>query len=163
MLNSITNLITDKLNLETKLEKNIEKNIEKKLETKLDESIIKILEQNKGLKRNTIDKYYTKINIVELCINLIKTHIIILENDLIIEPCAGDGVFITNIKQLTNKYKFYNLEPEHIEIHKQDFLELEYNDLLEKYNNIHIIGNPPFGRQASMAIKFIKKCCLFSY
>jgi hypothetical protein len=26
---------------------------------------------------------------------------------------------------------------------------------------IHIIGNPPFGRQSSTAIKFIKKSCLF--
>ena len=26
---------------------------------------------------------------------------------------------------------------------------------------IHCIGNPPFGRQASLARKFIKKCSLF--
>lgn len=31
-----------------------------------------------------------------------------------------------------------------------------------EYNNIHIIGNPPFGRQSSLAIQFIKKCCEFA-
>ena len=32
---------------------------------------------------------------------------------------------------------------------------------LKNYKNIHIIGNPPFGRQSSLAIKFIKKSCEF--
>jgi hypothetical protein len=116
--------------------------------------------QSKGLKRNTIDKYYTKSSIVEQCIELVKKYINIYHDDLIIEPSAGNGSFIENIKKISNNYVFYDLEPEHDEIYKQDFLELDYKKL--KYKNIHIIGNPPFGRQASLAIKFIKKCCLFS-
>ena len=118
--------------------------------------------QNKGLKRNTIDKYYTKHSVVKQCIKIIKKHINISDDDLIIEPSAGNGSFIEKIKKLSNNYKFYDLEPEHDEIYKQDFLELDYEKLKEEYKNIHIIGNPPFGRQASLAIKFIKKCCLFS-
>ena len=31
--------------------------------------------QTKGLKRNTIDKYYTKETVVELCLSLIKKHL----------------------------------------------------------------------------------------
>ena len=50
--------------------------------------------QTKGLKRNTIDKYYTKGSVVELCINYIKEKLLINENDLVIEPSAGDGSFI---------------------------------------------------------------------
>lgn len=118
--------------------------------------------QRKGLKRNTIDKYYTKINVVKQCINLIKKYINISNNDLIIEPSAGNGSFIENIKNLSPNYKFYDLEPEHDEIEKQDFLKFDCREIKQKYKNIHIIGNPPFGRQASLAIKFIKKCCLFS-
>jgi len=118
--------------------------------------------QTKGLKRNTIDKFYTKKNIVEMCMNLIKDNIRISKKDLIIEPSAGNGSFIENIKTLTNNYKFYDLEPEHNEIIKQDYLELEYNNLKKDYNRIHIIGNPPFGRQSSLAIKFIKKSCEYA-
>jgi len=118
--------------------------------------------QKKGLKRNTIDKYYTKQNVVIQCVELVKKYIQISNNDLIIEPSAGNGAFIENIKTLSSNYKFYDLEPEHHEICKQDFLEINYEELKEKYKNIHIIGNPPFGRQSSIAIKFIKKCCLFS-
>jgi predicted RNA methylase len=120
------------------------------------------VKQVKGLKRNTIDKYYTKLSVVEQCIKLVKKYINISNNDLIIEPSAGNGSFIKDIKTLSTNYNFYDLEPEHDEVIKQDFLEFDYEKIKQKFKNIHIIGNPPFGRQASMAIKFIKKCCLFS-
>jgi len=125
-----------------------------------DDIIDEPIKQEKGLKRNTIDKYYTKTSVVKQCIKLVKKYINISNNDLIIEPSAGNGSFIDKIKTLSSNYKFYDLEPEHNEVVKQDFLELNYKKL--KDTNIHIIGNPPFGRQASLAIKFIKKCCLFS-
>ena len=121
------------------------------------------IKQEKGLKRNTIDKYYTKDVVVEQCINQVKKYIKILKDDLIIEPSAGNGAFISRIKELSPKnYKFYDLEPENKEIIKEDFLELDFTQFNNEYNKIHIIGNPPFGRQASIAIKFIKKCCKFS-
>ena len=138
------------------------KNISKNEIINEEENINKLFEQKKGLKRNTIDKYYTKQNVVEQCIKLIKKYIYISNDDLIIEPSAGNGSFIKHIKKISTNYKFYDLEPEHNEIHKQDFLKFDYEELKQKYTNIHIIGNPPFGRQSSVAIKFIKKCCLFS-
>ena len=145
---------------------NNSKNKKKLLVVEKKEIIDKInnepIKQEKGLKRNTIDKYYTKTNVVSNCIKLIKKHINISNNDLIIEPSAGDGSFIKSIKTLSTNYKFYDIEPEHEEVFKQDFLEFDYNKIEAKFINIHIIGNPPFGRQASMAIKFIKKCCLFA-
>jgi len=120
------------------------------------------IEQNSGLKRNTIDKFYTKPNIVQFCINHIKEHLNINKNDLIIEPSAGNGSFISGIKTLSNKYSFYDIKPENNdEIHKQDYLELKYSNIKIGDNKIHIIGNPPFGRQSSLAIKFIKYSCLF--
>lgn len=120
-----------------------------------------MLKQETGLKRNTIDKYYTKKCVVEQCIETVKTYVDIFPDDLIIEPSAGNGAFIENIKLLSHHYKFYDLEPEHDEVKKQDFLELDLEQF-KQFSNIHIIGNPPFGRQSSTAIKFIKKCCLFS-
>ena len=118
------------------------------------------MRQTKGLTRNTIDKYYTKEAIVNLCFATIKETIEINKNDLIIEPSAGNGVFIKGIKLLTSKYNFYDIEPENNEIIKQDFLDYSHNNQ-EDDNKIHIIGNPPFGRQSSLAIKFIKKSCEF--
>lgn len=120
------------------------------------------MSQKKGLKRNTIDKYYTKPSVVSVCVELIKTHVGIEPNDLIIEPSAGNGSFIESIKQLSLNYRFYDLEPEHEDVSKQDFLELDCGEFKQYFPNIHVIGNPPFGRQSSLATKFIKKCCGFS-
>jgi predicted RNA methylase len=118
--------------------------------------------EKKGLKRNIIDKFYTKNDAVKQCIKSVKKYVDINENDIIIEPSAGNGAFIEKIKTLTNNYKFYDIEPENEEIIKQDFLSFNYEKIQKKYNNIHVIGNPPFGRQSSSAIKFIKKCCQFA-
>lgn len=117
--------------------------------------------QNVGLKRDNLDKFYTKSSVVKECINLIKENIQIKKNDMIIEPSAGNGAFIKKIKKISKNYKFYDIKPENKEIEKQDYLDLDYDEIKNNYNNIHIIGNPPFGRQSSLAIKFIKKSCNF--
>ena len=82
--------------------------------------------------------------------------------DLIIEPSAGNGSFLN---QIPNDKKIgIDIQPDHPAIIKQDFLEyyppkvptapkvpLEPNIL---HGNILVIGNPPFGRVCSLAIKF---------
>ena len=116
--------------------------------------------QTTGLKRKTIDKFYTSPIIVNECMKLIKQKINIQETDLCIEPSAGNGSFINGIKSLFNHHKFYDLEPENDEIIKQDYLEYDYTTIIKEPNSkVHVIGNPPFGRQSSLAIKFIKKSC----
>jgi hypothetical protein len=111
-----------------------------------------------GLTRNSIDKFYTNDDAVKLCMLYVKKYLIIDENDTIIEPSAGNGAFINEIKNITQNYKFYDLIPEHIEIVQQDFLTLDTSD----FKQVHIIGNPPFGRQSTTAIKFVKKSCQFA-
>jgi predicted RNA methylase len=114
--------------------------------------------QTTGLKRKTIDKYYTSQNIVDKCIHFIAQTLNIKIDDLCIEPSAGNGAFINGIKSLFTNYKFYDLEPENNEIIKQDYFDFDYNAILNpNFKKKHIIGNPPFGRQSSLAIKFIKK------
>lgn len=109
-----------------------------------------------GLNRTSeSEKYYTKPEIAELCISKIKESFEINPDDLIIEPSAGNGSFIRPIQLIPCQSKFYDLFPEHSEIEKQDFLTLNINSP----KSIHFIGNPPFGRQSCLVIKFIKKCC----
>jgi len=134
----------------------------KKIDTNIIQNvnISKMNKQTKGLLRNTIDKYYTKKIVVDQCINLVKQYIKIGSSDIVIEPSAGNGSFIDGIKSISSHYIFYDLEPEHDEIIQQDYLICnEYNKKINE--KIHVIGNPPFGRQSSVAIKFIKKSCEF--
>ena len=84
-----------------------------------------------GLKREIIDKFYTSINIANKCINFIKENIDIQENDICIEPSAGNGSFINPIKTLFKIYKFYDLKPENNEILEQDYLNFDYNMIIQ--------------------------------
>jgi hypothetical protein len=120
-----------------------------------------LMKQTKGLKRNIIDKFYTNESAVNLCCSLINEKLSVNSEDLIIEPSAGNGSFIEAIKLLSPNHKFYDLKPENPEIIEQDYLDLNYHSIQEQFKKIHIIGNPPFGRQSSLAIKFIKKSCEF--
>ena len=109
-----------------------------------------------GLKRKKNDKFYTNPGVVEKCINAIKEHLH-TNNPIIIEPSAGNGAFIQHIKSLTETFAFYDIEPEHDEIIGANFLDLDLC-VFNQDKPIWFIGNPPFGRQSSLAIRFIKKC-----
>ena len=117
--------------------------------------------QTKALKRKNLDKFYTKPTVVNFCIKQISKHIQIHKKDLIIEHSGGAGAFFEGIKSLGKNYVFYDVMPENKEIIKEDFLTLDIKPLVEAHQWIHVIGNPPFGRQSSLAIKFIKKSCTF--
>ena len=116
----------------------------------------------KGLKRDTTDKFYTKNNIVIECINNINKYISIKDDDIIIEPSAGNGAFLLELKKQypNNKILAFDIKPDIEEIKVLDFLKFDYEPI--KDNTIHIIGNPPFGRQSSTCKKFIKYCCSFA-
>ena len=118
------------------------------------------MNQTSGLKRDTIDKFYTKNEVVEICVEYIKKYMDFKEEDIIIEPSAGNGAWINNIKELCNNYRFYDLYPEHDEIEKQDYLKLDYKQF-DEYNKKWLLGNPPYGRQSSLLMKFIKYSCLY--
>ena len=112
-----------------------------------------------GLKRDTIDKFYTCPATAKNCLDHVVGCISIDPiNDLIVEPSAGNGAFISGITQLCQNTIFYDIEPDHPSIIKANYLLLNC-DTLQK---THVIGNPPFGRQSSLAIQFIKKSALFA-
>lgn len=113
-----------------------------------------------GLNRDVIDKFYTKPKIAKLIIEKFQELIKVSPDDIIIEPSAGDGKFSNILIPIFEKVISYDIKPEEKYIIKKDFLELDLTEFKNK--TIHIIGNPPFGRQSSLAKKFIKKCCKFS-
>lgn len=102
------------------------------------------MNQTNKLQRDTINKFYTNKSVVAQCIKVINDNLDIHTNDIVIEPSAGNGAFISEIKQITKNYLFFDIEPEHPEISKQDFLTFDYKTIEKK--SIHIVGNPPFIR-----------------
>jgi predicted RNA methylase len=101
--------------------------------------------------KSDLDKFYTKSNIVDLCLSKIE----LKRFNTIIEPSAGNGSFSLKIENCIA----YDIDPGHKSIIKADYLKLDL-EFLE--NPILVIGNPPFGKQASLAMKFIRKSSEFA-
>jgi hypothetical protein len=99
-------------------------------------------------KRNAgeFDKFFTKRELAKKLIAYFNLD----DFDHIIEPTAGNGSFSDQIPNC----EAYDIEPQKDYIKKADFLELNFD-----YNpsKTLIIGNPPFGRQSSLALKILKK------
>jgi len=113
-----------------------------------------------GLKRESSDKFYTNTDIVNICLKLFSDNIKIDVNDLVIEPSAGNGAFSVPLSKLYKNITSYDILPENDIIIKQDYLKLETPKCDGK---IHVIGNPPFGRQSTMAKQFITKSSKFAH
>lgn len=96
-----------------------------------------------------LDKFYTIPSISEKCLASIGCCYNWYDWGLVIEPSAGNGSFLTRIP--TSKKLGIDISPEHKDIIKQDFLTY-----CPPSNNgkILVVGNPPFGRVSSLAIKF---------
>jgi len=75
---------------------------------------------------------------------------------MIIEPSAGSGAFSRQIEGCIA----VDIHPEEQGILKADFLKWK-PDSYNKEKTL-VIGNPPFGKQCSLAIKFIKHSSTFA-
>jgi hypothetical protein len=104
-----------------------------------------------------LDKFYTNDDIVDICINSINKFHDINKFDLIIEPSAGNGSFLFKLPK--DKRVGIDILPDNPEIIKKDFFDYIPSD---SSKNILVIGNPPFGKVSSLAIKFFNHASKFS-
>ena len=113
-----------------------------------------------GLNRSGMEKFYTIPEVAAKCVAELLSSVNISEDDTIVEPSAGNGSFIPFITPLSKRHLFIDIDPDHPEVIKGDFLDIE--PPCSHGYRIHVVGNPPFGRQSSLACKFIKKACSFA-
>lgn len=107
------------------------------------------MKETDSIRKEGLDKFYTLPECSKRCIEKVSTMYDIARWDLIVEPSAGNGSFLNQIP--SNKKIGIDISPEHPDIIKQDFFD--YHPPPE-HKNILVIGNPPFGRISSLAIKF---------
>lgn len=98
-----------------------------------------------------LDKFYTNPDIAEKCINIVGNRYNWNCWDKIIEPSAGNGNFYNRIPVSNNIKIAYDIQPEGENIICRDFFTIKDT---ESNGSILIIGNPPFGRVSSLAVKF---------
>ncbi len=99
-----------------------------------------------------LDKFYTKPSVAIDCITLLNMD----EYDFVIEPSAGNGSFFLNIP---HPFKMgLDLKPECSLVETHDWLTYKVD---QKYKNVLILGNPPFGRRNKLSISFNKHALTF--
>jgi hypothetical protein len=102
-----------------------------------------------SVREQGLDKFYTNPSYSKYCINKLNRITELTEFDFVIEPSAGNGSFLNQIDS-PNKIGI-DISPEHEDILQMDYLD--YSPPSTK-QNILVIGNPPFGKISSLAIKF---------
>lgn len=118
----------------------------------LDENKDNDIKNVKRVREQGLDKFYTIPNYAKRCIDTVFTIRAKEEFDLIIEPSAGNGSFFNQL-DFEDKVGI-DISPENENIIKMDFFD--YKPPTNK-KNILVIGNPPFGKISSMAIKFFNQ------
>lgn len=107
-----------------------------------------------------LDKFYTIPHIAEMCIATIG-HIFEWDSwDMVYEPSAGNGSFYTRLPVPPIKKIGIDIAPEHNDILKQDFLT--YVPPMNTSQRVLVVGNPPFGKISSLAIKFFNHSATFA-
>lgn len=102
----------------------------------------------KSVREEGLDKFYTIPSYAKKCIEKVFELYNKYSFDLIIEPSAGNGSFFNQL-DYENKLGI-DIAPETENIVKMDFFDYTPPTT----NQILVIGNPPFGRVSSIAIKF---------
>lgn len=106
---------------------------------------------------NTKDKYYTKASVANECVNAIQALIADSESYQWIEPSAGNGSFLKALPQGLDSLGI-DIEPKTEGIVQGDFLQWAPTTQKKRI----FFGNPPFGRQSSLAKEFIKHAALYA-
>lgn len=140
----------------------------------------------KGDTPREYDQFFTKRHVADECVKRLEEclKIKVREFDMVLEPSAGEGAFLNALKQTAlvedERLKFIDIDAQE-EAHRMDFLSVttdlvpdeyvyDYAVYVGKKRNITAtshkkcitVGNPPFGKNSSLAIAFFNQAARFS-
>lgn len=105
------------------------------------------------------EQFYTDPKVAKKCIDIVLNLYPNLQDYLWIEPSAGNGSFYNLIEH--NKIGI-DIDPKCEGIIKADFLKWKPPTSPKDERPLLLIGNPPFGKQSSLAKMFIKRGCEYA-
>ena len=108
-------------------------------------------------RKSDLDQFYTAPEIAKMCYDKIWEKGFTKSNfDIFLEPSAGTGVFLKLMPK--SKRIGLDLAPKDPEIKVMDFFDWKPPE----NSSVITIGNPPFGKMSSLAIKFFNHAAEFS-
>jgi len=110
--------------------------------------------------KRTVDKeqYYTSPKLVQKCLGRIGEVTPFAGFQLVVEPSAGEGAFLEAIPAGVRKVGI-DIDPKSPDVIKADFFEWSPEKTEGK---ILVLGNPPFGQRAALAVRFIEHAADFA-
>ena len=115
--------------------------------------------QDTGLFRTSSkEQFYTKTHVATLCIERILTRFPAMCDYVWVEPSAGNGAFLDQFPSSAEKIGL-DIDPRASDIQQQDYLTWTPHTYQKP---VIVCGNPPFGRQSSLAKAFILKSCAYA-
>jgi hypothetical protein len=111
----------------------------------------------KDVRNEGLDKFYTIPAYSKKCIDKVFELFDKSGFDLIVEPSAGDGSFFNQID--SDNLIALDISPGNTNIIEMDFFDYAPHPQMK---NILVIGNPPFGKISSTAIKFFNHSAKWS-
>ena len=103
-----------------------------------------------------LDQYYTDPAYAQQFLDTVKSTVDLNQFDHVLEPSAGTGSFYNLLD--TSKRIGLDLDPKALGIIKTDFFDW----MAPIGKKIITIGNPPFGKNAGLAVKFFNHAAKFS-
>ena len=105
---------------------------------------------------SSLDQFYTNENVAKKCLKILNDKVDIVNYNIYLEPSAGKGSFFKLLDK--SKRIGIDLEPKYEGIKKMDY----FSFIPEKDKTYLVIGNPPFGKISSLAVKFFNKSAKFA-
>lgn len=115
-----------------------------------------VMQDTGKFRTNEKDQYYTKPSVAEQCVIKLIELCPGLDDYQWIEPSAGSGAFLRAVPPTFHRVGI-DIDPKSPEILRGDFLTWIPTSERKRL----VFGNPPFGRQASLAKAFIKHAAGF--
>lgn len=102
-------------------------------------------------RKNLLDKFYTRPDVARACLDRLDP----AGYTRIIEPSAGAGAFSDLLfadPRLAGKVEAHDLAPENPRVAARDWFACT---TVDPDDRTLVVGNPPFGRQSSLAVRFL--------
>lgn len=105
-----------------------------------------------------LDQFFTKPQVASECFGHLSASITTIDAfDHIVEPSFGNGAFV-DVIPAEHKHKLLCMDIDAKDALRHDFLAYDFSALS---NNCLTIGNPPFGKNSSLAVKFFNIAARF--
>jgi hypothetical protein len=119
-------------------------------------ALVAPLQDTGKFRKNTKDQFYTNERVATECVERVMALLPVTREYRWVEPSAGNGVFLRSLPASFDTIGL-DIDPKAKGILLQDYLTWQ-----PPAGKIIVFGNPPFGRQSSLAKAFISKSCEFA-